>query len=53
MTKQEHRIRARIKEIYNQKGLIAMMCCVRGDILISNAQVLTRSEMDRVILAPR
>lgn len=50
--KREQNIRSRISAIYREKALIAMMCHVRGNILMHQAQVLTRTEMDRVLLKP-
>lgn len=50
--KSEQNIRSRISAIYREKALIAMMHHVRGDVLMHQAQILTRVEMDRVLLKP-
>jgi hypothetical protein len=50
--KSEQSIRTRISAIYREKALIAMMHHVRGSVLMHQAQVLTRTEMDRVLFKP-
>jgi len=50
--RQEGLIKTRIAAIYNQKSLLAMMSCVRGNVFMQQAQILTRREMDRVLLRP-
>jgi len=46
------RIKFSLSEIYREKALLAMISTNRGNPLIHSARILTRDDMDRVLLKP-